>query len=82
MITSNYAGRYKFYRIPFGISSPQDFFSGHHSDMLEDIEVVEVIVDNLLKWGETEVQCDKRLRKVLNMLINKNPKLNKDKSQI
>ena len=35
------------------------------SDMFEDIEGVEVIVDDMLIWGETEAQHDKRLRKVL-----------------
>ena len=65
-------GRYMFTRLPFGISSTQD-------EMFEDIEGVEVVVDDLLIWGETEEQHDSRLEKVAE---HRNLKLNKDKSQI
>ena len=33
--------------------------------MFRDIDGVEVVVDNLLIWGETDEQHDKRLKKVL-----------------
>ena len=52
------------------------------SEMFEDIEGVEVIVDDLLIWGKTEEQCDSRLGKVLQRAEQRNLKLNKDKSQI
>ena len=55
------------------------------SEMFEDIEgveVVEVVVDDLLIWGETETEHDERLRKVLERTRQRNLKLNKEKSQI
>ena len=69
-----------FKRLPFGISSAQDVFQAVMSDMFEDIEGTEVVVDDLLKWGETETQHDERLRKVLERARQRNLKLNKDKS--
>ena len=75
-------GRYKFKRLPFGISSAQDVFQATMSEMFEDIEGVEVVVDDLLIWGETEVEHDERLRKVLERTRQRNLKLNKEKSQI
>ena len=55
-------GRYKFNRLPFGISSAQDVFQAVMSDIFEDIEGVEVVVDDLLIWRENEAQHDERLR--------------------
>ena len=52
------------------------------SEMFEDIEGVEVLVDNLLIWSETEEQHDSRLKQVLDRARHRNLKLNKDKSQI
>ena len=75
-------GRYRFKRLPFGISSAQDVFQSTMSEMFEDIEGVEVVVDDLLIWGETETEHDERLRKVLERTRQCNLKLNKEKSQI
>ena len=58
-------GRYKFNRLPFGISSAQDVFQAVTSEMFEDIEGVEVIVDNILVWGSTVEEHDARLERVL-----------------
>ena len=75
---------YMFTRLPFGILSAQaqDVFQSVMSEMLQDIEGVEVVVDDLLIWGETEEQHDSRLEKVLQRAEQCNLKLNKDKSQI
>ena len=75
-------GRYMFKRLPFGISSAQDVFQAIMSEMFKDIEGVEVVVDDLLIWGETEEMHDKRLKQVLERVRHHNLKLNKDKSQI
>lgn len=60
-------GRYMFKRLSFGLSSAQDVFQDIMSEMFEDIEGVEVIVDDLLIWGETEKQHNTRLRHVWNV---------------
>ena len=50
--------------------------------MFRDIDRVEVVVDDLLIWGETDEQHDKRLKKVLERVRQQNLKLNKSKCQI
>ena len=75
-------GRYMFKRLPFGLSSAQDVFQDIMSEMFEDIEGVEVVVDDLLIWGENEEQHDARLEQVLKRARHRNLRLNKDKSQI
>ena len=58
-------GRYKFKRLLFGLSSAPDVFQKVMSEMFEDIEGVEVVVDDILVWGTTEEQHDARLMQVL-----------------
>ena len=50
--------------------------------MFEDIPGVEVIVDDLLVWGEDDKQHDTRLAKVLERARSRNLKLNKTKCHI
>ena len=75
-------GRYKFKCLPFGLSSSQDVFQNLLSEMFEYIEGVEVVVDDVLIWGETEDQHDFCLMKVLERARSRNLKLNKTKCQI
>lgn len=58
-------GRYMFKRLPFGLSSSQDIFQKIMSEMFEDIPGVEVVVDDLLIWGENREEHDERLIQVL-----------------
>ena len=76
------SGRYMFKRLPFGISSAQDVFQTCMSEIFEDTEGVEVVVDDILVWGIDEKQHDMRLEKVLQRARSRNLKLNKEKSQI
>ncbi len=71
-----------FKRLPFGISSAQDVFQAAMSDIFEDTEGVEVVVDDILVWGTTIEEHDTRLEQVLQRAQERNLKLNKDKSQI
>lgn len=50
--------------------------------MFDDLDGVEVMVDDILVWGATQKEHDKRLEKVLQRAEKRNLKLNKDKSQI
>ena len=74
-------GRYMFKRLPFGLSSSQDVFQRVMSQMFEDIQGVEVVVDDILVWGENKQQHDARLRQVLERADHRNLKLNKSKCQ-
>ena len=58
-------GRYMFKRLPFGLSSAQDAFQDIVSEMFENIEGVEMVVGDMLIWGETEEEHDARLKQVL-----------------
>ena len=50
------------------------------SEIFRDIEGVEVIVDDLLIWGENRQQHNEQLKVVLARARQKNLKLNKEKS--
>ena len=52
------------------------------SEMFEDIPGVEVIVDDILVWGEDEEQHNVRLIKVLERARSRNLKLNKNKCHV
>ena len=52
-------------RLPFGLSSSQDIFQKIMSEMFEDIPGVEVVVNDLLIWGENREEHDERLTQVL-----------------
>ena len=56
-------GRYKFKRLPFGLSTAPDVFQKVMAEMFENIEGVEEPDDILV--GETEEQHDARLIQVL-----------------
>ena len=75
-------GRYMFKRLPFGLLASQDIFRKAMSEMFEDIPGVEVIVDDILVWGENEEQHDARLIKVLERARSRNLRLNKNKCHI
>ena len=75
-------GRYKFKRLPFGLSSAPDVFQKVMSEMFESIEGVEVVVDDILVWGESEEQHDARLTQVLEKARARNLKLNETKCHI
>ena len=69
--------RYRFLRAPFGIKSIPEIFQGVTTELMEDIEGAEVIVDDILIWGATIQEHDERLRKVLDRARQCNLKLSK-----
>lgn len=58
-------GRYRFLRAPFGIKSIPEIFQRVMSELMEDIEGAEVIIDDILILGATIQEHDERLKKVL-----------------
>lgn len=74
-------GRYRFNRLPFGISSAPEVFQKVTSRIFDGNERVEVIVD-LLIWGETQEQHDVRLKQALERAQKSGVKLNKEKCEI
>ena len=72
-------GRYSYKRLPFGIASAPEVFQNIMSHLFDDIEGLDVIVDDLVVWGENTEQHDVGLRQVLDHCRERNLKLNKDK---
>ena len=58
-------GRFKFERLPFGLVSAPEIFQRAMTEMFEDIEKCEVIVDDLLVWSKNVEEHDLTLEKVL-----------------
>ena len=72
-------GRYCFLRMPFGITSAQEIFQKRISQLLGDLPGVETDIDDILIWGKTKEEHDKRLNAVLKRCEEINLTLNKDK---
>ena len=72
-------GRYSFKSLSFGITSAPEVFQRITTELFEGITGVEVIVDDILVWGEDLKQHDERLEKVLQRAKERNLKLNRDK---
>nr|XP_039259727.1 uncharacterized protein K02A2.6-like [Styela clava] len=72
-------GRYFFKRLPMGISSTSEVFQRIMTQIFENIEGVEVIIDDILVWGSTLEEHDQRLSIVLEKIRQSNLKLNRDK---
>ncbi|CAB4031172.1 Hypothetical predicted protein, partial [Paramuricea clavata] len=75
-------GRYRFTRLPFGIKSAPEVFKKEMSQVLEDIDGAEAIVDDILVWGKDIPEHDARLKKILDRVQEVNLKLNQKKCQI
>ena len=75
-------GRYRFTQLPFGIKSAPEVFQKKMSQVLEDIDGAEAIVDDILVWGRDIQEHDARLKKVLDRVKEVSLKLNPNKCQI
>ena len=75
-------GRYKFNRMPFGITSAPEVFQRTMELLFEDIDGCEIIVDDILVWGRNEEEHDRRLVDVLERARKINLKLRKEKCKI
>ena len=74
-------GRYRYLRLPFGINCASELYQSIMSEMIEDIEDAEVIMDDILIWGTTLEEHDKRLKLVLDKAMKYNLKLSPNKTE-
>ena len=58
-------GRFRFTRLPFGITSGPKVFQRLMKQMLVGVEGVDCFIDDIVLWGETVGQHDQRLKQVL-----------------
>ena len=74
-------GRYRFKRMPFGISSAPEVFQKKNEALFGDIDGVEIIFDDIIVAAESEVEHDTIMRKLLLRAREANVKFNEAKLQ-
>ena len=78
---NNPFGRYKFNRLPFGVSNASEIFQMDIAEIIEGIEGVANAQDDIIVWGDTKEVHDQRLHKVLSRIKDSGLKLNREKCQ-
>ncbi|UYV76606.1 hypothetical protein LAZ67_14001435, partial [Cordylochernes scorpioides] len=72
-------GRFRFKRLPFGISSAADIFQKRMSQILEGLEGTLCHMDDIMVYGSCQEEHYKRLETVLTRVSKSGFTLNKDK---
>jgi transposase InsO family protein len=72
-------GRFKFMRLPFGISSAPEMYQKVMNHILQGLQGVVVYLDDVLVFGATMEEHDKRLKMVLKRVEESGIKLNGEK---
>ena len=72
-------GRYPFKRLPFGISYAPEYFQKKMSEVLEGLSGVACMMDDILVFGSTKEEHDRRLHRVLQAIRAAGATLNKSK---
>jgi hypothetical protein len=82
------SGRYRWLRVPFGISPAPELFQQRLHSIIHGLKGVEVVADDILVYGsgnsDEQALCDhnSNLEKLLQRLREVNLKLNKDKMEL
>lgn len=74
-------GRYRYQRVPYGISSAPEMYQKRMAELLQDIDGVVCLMDDILVIGRDQEEHDSRLHAVLRRLQDANVTLN-DKMEI
>ena len=72
-------GRYCFQKLPFGITSAPEIFQKRMSEILDGLDGVVCLIDDMLIFGATQDEHDRRLHSVLSRLQAAHITLNRDK---
>lgn len=75
-------GKYRFNRLPFGITSAPEHFQRRMNEILADTEGAVCLIDDILVYGATQSEHDQRLLIVLKKLREAGLTLNKEKCVI
>lgn len=75
-------GRFKFLRMPYGISCAPEKFHQKLTELLSDLDGVICYIDDILIFGKNKQEHDSHLKMVLDKIRKINLKLNKQKCQI
>ena len=74
-------GRYRFLRLPFGISSAPEVYHKIIHDLFSEVPGVNTMMDDIIVWGSTREEHDQNLRQVLEIAERNNLKLNREKCE-
>ena len=74
-------GRFKFNRLPFGITSAPEHFQRRMNQILAGMEGIVCLIDDILVYGRTQDEHDQRLLAVLKKIQDAGLTLNKDKCE-
>ena len=74
-------GRFAFNRLVMGLSSRSEYFQKRMTQLVESIEGVLCQTDDILVFGRTEAEHDKRLHEVLTRLHEANLTINPSKTE-
>ena len=75
-------GRYRYLRMPFGISSAPEAYHQQINEMFQGIPNVDTSMDDIIVWGDSHTAHFNSLKQVLKIANENNLKLNKDKCEI
>ena len=75
-------GRYRWARLPFGVSSGPEVFQRLMHGLIVDLEGVEVIADDFLIYGSDKQSHDANLQAFLKRCVERNVVLNFDKMKL
>ncbi|KAK2709399.1 hypothetical protein QYM36_013157 [Artemia franciscana] len=81
MTFSTIYGRYRLKRMPFGIISAQDEFQRRMEDAFEGLEGFEIILDDMIVYGDTQEEHDERLAAILERALVKGIRFNEEKCE-
>jgi hypothetical protein len=74
-------GRYRYRRLPMGISSASEVFHKKLEQIVQGLEGVRVYIDDIITWGSNEQEHDRRLLALLQRLSDANLVLNFQKCE-
>ncbi len=74
-------GRYRFLRLPFGISSAPEVYHRTIHQLFESLPGVDTSMDDMIIWGKDQTEHDANLIRVLEKCRDVGLKLNRDKCE-
>lgn len=74
-------GRFKFNRVPFGLSCAPEMFQGKMIRLFGDLKGVMVYFDDIVVYADDETEHDRIMKEVIDRARENNIKFNKDKIQ-
>lgn len=75
-------GRYRFLRLPFGISSAPEYFHSAITKLFEGIPNIIIYIDDILIFGKTKKEHDEALQAVFDRAREIGLKFNKSKTKL